>query len=87
MTENHMDRTSREPEVTWTGSHVYWKSRSTGSNVDRKSRLPEPDMTENHVDKKSRGPEPEVTDNHLDRKSRVPEVKGTGSDVDGTGSY
>ena len=38
-----MDRKSRGPEVTWTGSHVDRKSRGqevtwTGSHVDRKQR-------------------------------------------------
>ena len=74
-----MDRKSRGPEVTWTGSHVDRKSRGpevtwTGSHVDRKSRGPEVTWTGSHVDRKSRGPEVTRTGSHADRKSRGPEV-------------
>ena len=82
-----MDRKSRGPEVTWTGSHVDRKSRGpevtwTGSHVDRKSRGPEVTWTGSHVDRKSRGPEVTWTGSHVDRKSRGPEVTWTGSHVD-----
>ena len=83
-----MDRKSRGPEVTWTGSHVDRKSRGpevtwTGSHVDRKSRGPEVTWTGSHVDRKSRGPEvtwtgSHVDRSHVDRKSRGQEVTWTG---------
>ena len=65
---SHVDRKSRGPEVTW-----------TGSLVDRKSRGPEVTWTGSHVDRKSRGPEVTWTGSHVDRKSRGPEVTWTGS--------
>ena len=82
-----MDRKSRGPEVTWTGSHVDRKSRGpevtwTGSHVDRKSRGQEVTWTGSHVDRKSRGPEVTWTGSHVDRKSRGPEVTWTGRHVD-----
>ena len=71
----HVDRKSRGPEVTWTGSHMDRKSRGqevtwAGSHVDRKSRGPEVTWTGSHVDRKSRGQEITWTGNHVDRRSK-----------------
>ena len=69
-----IDRKSRGPEVTWTGSHVAelleFSTVELGSHVDRKSRGPEVTWTGSHVDRKSRGPEVTWTGSHVDRKSR-----------------
>ena len=63
-----MDRKSRGPEVTWTGSHV-----------DRKSRGPEVTWTGSHVDRKSRGPEVTWTGSHVDRHTPPHEASVRGS--------